>query len=316
MMPWSEAGSMRQRGIALITVLLVLAVVSVALVSMSTGRQFDIRRTETQLRSAQAWEYAHSLESWAVARLQEDFSKNKFDGDKDLWAKPVKNQTVPGGYINGGITELQGRLNLNNLLSEGKPSDEDVQRFKRLFTYLNLKPELVDGIIDWIDEDQDIRYPDGAEDETYTALDPPYRAPNKLFADVAELLKVQGIGEKAYRKLLPYIYVADKREKLNINTASAMVLRCLGDDISKDKSESMFRANGKPFESVDDFLKDEALNGITLNKDSLTIASQYFLLSGYVVMGNQELSFQSHMVRDTEGKVKIGKRQRRSPAYE
>lgn len=315
-MAYFETGVRRQRGIALITVLLVLAVVSVALVSMSTERQLDIRRTETQQRSAQTWEYAHGLESWAVARLQEDFSKNKFDGEKDLWAKPVKNTAVPGGYINGSLSELQGRLNLNNLLSDGKPSDEDVQRFKRLFTYLNLKPELVDAIIDWIDEDQDIRYPDGAEDETYTALDPPYRAPNKLFADVAELLKVQGIGEKAYRKLLPYIYVADEREKLNINTASPMVLRCLADDISKDQSESMYRANGKPFESVDDFLKDEALNGLTLNKDSLTIASKYFLLSGHVAMGNHELSFQSHLVRNTEGGVKIGKRQRRSPAYE
>ncbi|PPD37022.1 MAG: general secretion pathway protein GspK [Methylomonas sp.] len=311
-----ETGFIHQQGIALITVLLVLAVVSVALVSMSTGRQFDIRRTETQLRSAQTWEYAHSLEAWAATRLQEDFSKTKFDGEKDLWAKPLKTKAVPGGNIAGRISELQGRLNLNNLLSDGKASDEDVQRLKRLFTYLNLKPELVEAIVDWIDEDQDIRYPDGAEDETYTALDTPYRAPNQYFADVSELVKVQGISDKVYRKILPYIYVADSREKLNINTASPMVLRCLADDISKDTAESMYRANGKPFESVDDFLKDEALNGIVLNKDSLTVTSKHFLLSGHVAMGNQELNFQSQLIRNAEGEVKIGKRQRRSPAYE
>ncbi|MFA5984153.1 MAG: type II secretion system minor pseudopilin GspK [Methylococcaceae bacterium] len=306
----------KQQGIALITVLLVLAVVTVVLVSMSSSRQFDIRRTQNQLRSNQAWEYLHAMEAWAKGRLQEDFDKNKFDAAKDVWDKPLKPKSIPGGTLEANITELQGRINLNNLLVEGKPSEQDVQRLKRLFVYLDIKPELIEPILDWMDEDQEIRYPEGAEDETYTALLPPYRSANRIFADVNELLKVQGVTVKDVHKLQNYIYVAKDYEQLNINTASAVVLRCLADDISKDKAESIYRANGKPFDKVDEFLKDEAMAGIEVNKDTLGVTSKHFLVSGKVEMDNNALVFQSQLYRDKEGKVSIITRSRRSPFYE
>ena len=63
-----------QQGIALITVLLVLSIATVALVSMSTSRQLDIRRTQNLLRSSQAFAYVYSLETWADTVLGKDKS--------------------------------------------------------------------------------------------------------------------------------------------------------------------------------------------------------------------------------------------------
>ena len=61
-----------QRGIALITVMLILAVVTIVLVGMSSDRQMDIRRTENQRRSIQAWEYVYGIEAWAETQLKVD----------------------------------------------------------------------------------------------------------------------------------------------------------------------------------------------------------------------------------------------------
>lgn len=300
-----------ERGIALITVMLVLAVVTVALVSMSSNRQMDIRRTENQLRAIQAWEYVHGLEAWAEGRLRADFADNKNDALTDLWSKPLST-TIPEGSFEANITELQGRINLNNLLVDGEASDDDVQRLKRLFSNLDIKPELVDAMLDWIDADMDIRYPHGAEDETYTKLSQPYRSANSLFSDVSELLRVQGFTLKDYEKLLPYIYVTENYEPLNVNTASAVVLRAMADDIKKDQAESIFRASGKPFEKVEDFLKDEAMAGISVNKTSLSVTSNHFLLSGQIDMGKNGLAFQSLLKRNKDGVVTVVSRMRRS----
>jgi len=301
-----------ERGIALITVMLVLAVVTVALVSMSSNRQMDIRRTENQLRSTQAWEYLYGLEAWAENQLRADFASNKNDALTDLWGKPLSSTSIPEGSFEAGIIDLQGRINLNNILVDGEASDDDVQRLKRLFSNLDIKPELVDAMLDWIDTDMEIRYPHGAEDETYTKLSQPYRSANSPFSDVSELLRVQGFTLKDYQKLLPYVYVANSYEPINVNTASAVVLRCLADDMKKDQAESIFRASGKPFEKVEDFLKDEAMADISVNKMSLSVTSNHFLLSGQIDMGKNGLAFQSLLKRSKDGVVTVVRRMRRS----
>jgi len=301
-----------QRGIALITVMLVLAVVTVSLVSMSSDRQMDIRRTENQLRSTQAWEYLYGLETWAENQLKADFASNKNDALTDLWSKPLSSTSIPEGSFNADIIELQGRINLNNLLVDGEASTDDVQRLKRLLSNLDIKPELVDAMLDWIDTDMEIRYPHGAEDETYTKLSPPYRSANSPFADVSELLRVQGITQTDYEKLLPYIYVAEGYEPINVNTASAVVLRAMADGIKKDQAESIYRASGKPFEKIEEFLKDEAMEGVSVNKTSLSVVSKHFLLSGQIDMGKNGLAFQSQLKRSADGTVKVIRRLRRS----
>ena len=299
-----------QQGIALITVLLVLAVVTVALVAMSSDRQMDIRRTQNQVRAIQAWSYVHGLETWAEQQLRTDLAENGFDADSDNWSQPLPVTSIAQGNIEAGIIEFQGRIHLNNLLVEGQASDPDVQRLKRLFVYLDIKPERVDAMLDWIDSDMEIRYPNGAEDETYGRISPPYRSANSPFSDVSELLQVQGFSQEDYEKLLPYVYVANAYEPLNVNTASPEVLRCLADGIKKNRAESIHMAHGKPFENVEDFLKDEAMVGISVDKKSLAVTSKHFLLSGKINMGSNAWMFQSQLRRDGDGVVTVIKRKR------
>lgn len=304
-----------QSGIALITVMLVLSIATVAVVSMSTARQMDIRRTENQLRQMQGWEYVYGLEAWAKARLQQDAKDNELDGLQDSWGKPLAEMAVAEGSIQAQIEDMQGRINLNNVWVDGKVSEQDLNRIKRLWLLLKLKPELLDAFLDWIDDDMEIRYPNGAEDETYGRHKPPYRAANRLFTEISELLLLEGMTREQYEKILPYVYVADEYTPLNINTASAMVLRCLADDMSADQAESIFRASGKPFEKIDDFLKDEAVTDSAIGKYGLSVMSQHFLLTGQIKMGKNQWLFSSHLLRDKQGSTRLIKRQRRSFAH-
>lgn len=307
-------GCQRQRGIALITVMLILAIATVAVVSMSSARQLDIRRTENQVRGSQAWEYAYGLEAWACGRLDADAKTGDVDALDEAWSRPMQTTISADGTMRANIEDLQGRINLNNLMSEGKISKDDLKRFERLLAILNLKAELAQAIADWIDADMDIRYPRGAEDETYTRLKPAYRAANRQFADVSELLLVQGVTREIYEKLLPYVYVVDGYAPLNVNTASATVLRSLADDISADQAESMFRAKGKPFQKITEFLKNEVVADVGIKQYGLDVSSQNFVLQGQIDMGKTHLQFESQLQRRGGG-VQLVKRQRKGLSH-
>lgn len=291
-----------QRGVALITVLLVLALATVTVVSMSSERQLDIRRTENLLRGDQLWLWVQSLESVASERLMDD--------DQAMWRKPLKVGEIGGAGLQAGLEEQQGKLNLNNLIVDGEVSEVDVLRFKRLLAQLELKQDLVDAILDWLDEDSVIRYPLGAEDEAYSQKRPPHRAGNGQFADVSELLLVQGVSGRDYEILRPFIYAVPGYAALNVNTASATILRCLADDISADRAESMFRASGKPFKDVAEFFKDEAVANLGISRQGLTVNSEYFLMAGMVNMGKLRLQFASHLKRHANGQITVLRRAR------
>ena len=297
---------MLQQGIALIMVLLILAIATVALVSMSSSRQLDIRRTENLLRSAQAYEYVYSLESWAANTLRDDTHENK--------SGSLPETAILGGTMQAQLTDLQGRFNLNNLLVEEKPSDLDVKRFKRLLAELKIKPVIVDAILDWMDADAEIRYPEGAEDETYFQRKTPYRSANRPFADISELLLIHGITLEDYNALKPYIYVDGSYAPVNVNTAAPLLIRCLANDLSAKDAELLSRAiKRKPFKSIETFLQQGTVAALGINKQGLSVTSHNFLLSGAVRVGKISLLFDTQLKRLENGKISLIKRQRRSP---
>ncbi len=307
----------RSQGVALIMVLLILSIATVALVSMSSSRQLDIRRTENLLRSAQAFEYMYRLESWAAKTLRDDRHENNLDSFADNWAKALPETAIQSGTMQARLSDLQGRFNLNNLLVEEKPSDIDLQRFKRLLAELKIKPAVVDAILDWLDANSEIRYPDGAEDETYFQQKTPYRSANRLLADVSELLLIHGIGQDDYNKLKPYVYVDGSYAPLNVNTASPLLIRCLADNLSAKNVELVSRAiQHKPFKTVEAFLQHDAIAKLGINKQGLSVSSGNFLLSGAVRVGNMSLLFDSQLKRRENGLITLIKRQRRSPDHD
>jgi general secretion pathway protein K len=299
-----------QHGVALITALLVVALATIAAVSMATRQQLDIRRTGSLLHGEQAYSYVLGAESWAQVVLARDLRESAIDTLEEDWSTQPPVSVVEGGSIFGRIIDLQGRFNVNNLVAGGDPDNDAIERFKRLLQLLELDETLADPLIDWIDADIDVRFPDGAEDETYLLLDTPYRAANQPLADISELRLVKGYSAEVLEKLRPFIVALPEVTSINVNTAGAEVLSTIAEDLSTSDGEALVEARGEEgFESVDSILQDTTLAGKNVPAASLSVTSQWFLMVSESNIGDGRARLAS-LIQRTPQAVLVVRRQR------
>ena len=228
-----------QRGVALITALLVIALVTAAAVAMASRQQLDIRRTANMLQRDQAYVYAMGAEIMARAVLAKDDPQK--DHKEEDWGKSGATIPFEGGLLTGTLEDIQGRFNLNNVVKNGVASPPDVERLKRLLQILKGKspsdpdkevwknaepPDLANAVLDWIDADSNVSS-SGAEDSDYLQTERPYRAANAPMASTSELLLVRGFTAGIYREVAPYVTALPEYTKINVNTAKLEVLRSL-----------------------------------------------------------------------------------------
>ncbi len=280
------------RGVALLTALLIVAIATAAAASLAASQQIDIRRSDNLLTGGQARMYLAATERWALERLAEDRKKNNHDSIEDIWAQDVPAFIIEGGRVSGAMIDLDGRFNLNNLVTaEGKPSAAHVTQFRRLLGTLRIEEGLTDAIVDWLDPDSEVTYPDGAEDGTYLASPRPYRSGNTRMVHPSELRLVSGVTDAIYRTLLPHVTALPATTRINVNTASAAVLRSLSESLNAAQAEALVatRTEDGPFRDSPDFVARWGL--ITANTEGLpepqlySAQSLYFLLRTEVILG-------------------------------
>ena len=186
---------------------------------------------------------------------------------------------------------------------QGQIDQPQVQALQRLLESLELKPELAQAIVDWIDPDRDPLFPDGAEDSDYTVMNPAYLAANQPFTSVSELRLVKGVDRETYDKLAPYVCALLPGTTLNVNTALAPVLAALSDD-GVDVTELKHLLETRPdegYDKVDDFLNAANLTVNAELKAQLGVASQYFLLRAEARVGDGRAMLYSMLFRDENG---------------
>ena len=108
----------KQRGVALVSVLFVVALTAIVAVEMTERLQLQIHRTTNLTGSRQAYWYAVGAEHYVkqqLKRINEDANKrsNTIHSGQD-WAKPLQ-FPVDGGTIAGELKDLQACFNLNSL---------------------------------------------------------------------------------------------------------------------------------------------------------------------------------------------------------
>ena len=113
-----------------------------------------------------------------------------------------------------------------------------------------------------IDADINVTYPDGAEDETYLLVEPPYRAANRPMFNISELRLVQGFTPEVIAVLEPHVTALPEETIININTASAAVLRALHQELDEAAVEQLITDRGEDgYAELDTFLEHDALAG-------------------------------------------------------
>ena len=221
----------------------------------------------------------------------EDRQESKIDSLDEYWATGIPALPIEGGYLTGYLEDEQARFNLNTLTV----SETALNRFRRLCDNLDVEDNFIPALMDWIDDDFDIRDPDGME-ENYEN----YRVANREMADISELLLVANVTVEMYDKLKPHVTALPATSTINVNTMSEVVFQSLADDV--DVKKMIEEREEDPFESVEDFI--ERLQ-IPVEIEGLSVDTKYFRAHGQVVQGEQNFNLTSLVYRDDNGKTTV-----------
>jgi len=216
-----------QRGIALVTAVMIVAIATAIAVQIAFAHQIWFRQMENVAdRDATDWLRRGALH-WASLALLEDAAQNSTDHLGESWAMGLPTLPVEGGTIKVSIEDAQSRFNLNSIGGTDPTSQANLQVLQRLLEGLQLDPQLANAVADWIDPNSEARA-GGAEDIDYLNLNPPYRAANRPMASVDELRLIRGFDAKTVAALLPYVTVLPATSNnINVNTASPELLAAL-----------------------------------------------------------------------------------------
>ena len=305
----------RQRGLAAVTAILIVAVAASAATLMLAQQSAMLDQTMLVASRAQADQYSRAGLDWVRGVLLEDAATSKFDSLDEGWAQPIAALPVERAVVSGAITDEQGKFNLNNLVgSNDTASKLDVDIFKAILASQGLAPELAEAVIDWIDFNDDLAGTAGAENAYYLSLKRPYRIANVAMTQVEELYRVRGFDAAAVRKLRPYVTALPRgpvRGTININTASQVVLQAL---LPKQPPEDIVKwvagRKGKPMKTKDEIVA-WAKNPPPGALDALDVQSSYFLARINVAQDDVELSTEALLQRtDMAAPVIIWRRPR------
>jgi general secretion pathway protein K len=308
-----------QHGVAIITALLIMAIVAVISVTLARHMMMNVRRTGNIIANEQALMYITGAEEVADYALKLDRQDNATDDNGEKWAQP-RSLPFEGGTLTGIIKDQQGCFNINNLYSGNKVNDIAKQRFQQLLSSQKLDPGLADAVIDWIDPDLRTTLPDGAEDGYYTNLPKPYRAANQPMQSLSELRMVKGFNvapanntgattaaatATVYDTIAPYLCAFGQPASINVNTAPVEVLISLAPNMTQDQAQAIVDNRTDPatgkikgYNSVADMISINKLSKVITSTSQLSVTTDYFLLVSNVITNQSRVQMFSLLYRD------------------
>ena len=328
-------GPRRQRGVALIIALILVALATILATKLSYDGWLERRRTIGIIATEQAYLFGTGAEALAADALNAIGQTGATSGSTaptvpgqnaqqvnltQPWAQPTQPLPIsspenpegePIGILQAAIQDMQGRFNLNNLAHMTQVNGQWVEdpvpleQFQRLLVLVGLEPKWAGIARDWIDPDDQAGQPDGAEDNVYTMQNPPYRTGNWPMMSPAELMNLPGFGADRYRKIAPYVTALPSATvKINVCTAPAVVIESLADSLSGEYTDEVL-ANGRKSGCFPDVPTLQAVLGKNASQTANLFydQSQYFRLTTRVTLGTTQFTLYSLLYRGQGGKV-------------
>ena len=313
-----------QKGFALLTVLLVVALVSIVSSQLLYDQQVHIQRSSYMIHQAHSVSVAYGFESWVKKGLKADAKDNQTDHLNEQWAQPLVPIAFADGMVSGQLLDMQARLNVNNVLEK----DANLQSFwkKMIERYLDQRLQgrqnmngFADVLTDWVDaDDETLDY--GAESSVYLLNNPAYRAANQPMVMVSELKNLQGMQTLQAVDLFrvqQHLSALPSVTTINVNTADVEVLMAMTDWLTEDIAKQWAQQRAlEPAEEVNTFftfLTDQT--GFTpeeiandLPAQVLDVKSQYFLLEAQVDYDEVKQIVSSIFNRKSEDEVTLVQR--------
>jgi general secretion pathway protein K len=303
-----RADASSERGAALLTVLLLVALIAVLAGTALEKLRLATRLGGNAIAMDQARAYSYAAETLALTKVSDllgrDNSRVTLAGG---WSGRPIPLPVPGGIATARLVDGGNCFNLNSLVVETAPGIYAVYtpsriQFARLIRLVGGPAASAESIAaaasDWIDTDTspiDL----GAEDSSYGGQATPYRTANTLMGDPSELRAVVGVTPQIYAKLRPWLCALPiaKPSKINVNTLlpeqAPLMAMLLPDTMTVEGArQALLRRPPQGYESPAAFWKVPALSAITPLPDAVAqtaITTTWFALQVDVTVGDAEL---------------------------
>jgi general secretion pathway protein K len=237
----------RQRGVAVITALLLTTLAVTIVASLFWQQQVQVRSMENQRLHLQTKWILRGALDWTRLILRQDGQDHQgYTWDQDVWATPlaetrlddyVERERVDGekydATLSGQIIDAQSRYNLANLADKKQVNPAQVAVFARLLQNLQLNPALAQAVADEVAAGQSPASPStpaGGGKETMAPL------------RVEDLLAVPGFTPQTVERLRDLVVVLPAQTVVNLNTAPAEVIAALIPNFSLAEATALVNA--------------------------------------------------------------------------
>ena len=212
---------------------------------------------------------------------------------------------LPQAFLSGRITDLQGRLNVQNLVVDGQVSEPDLLAFAKLFSLLKLPPqELQQLIYNWRLTRSNTSNPN---DEGVQSLLP-------LQAQRIEQLGWLGVSAASLARLQPFITLLPVRTPVNLNTAPAEVIYACIPSLTMAQAQRLVNQRQlMHFQSLTDVSKVVAETNGQLSDTRHGVKTRFFEIRGRLRQ-DQLVVEQRAVVQRDDLVVKVLWRQDGAPA--
>jgi general secretion pathway protein K len=251
----------KERGVALIISLLVVAIVTALALLFTARQQLWMRQIENRNNFTMAIDVAIAAIDMSRLTLRDDARRNKYDHLLEPWTIPIPPMAVEQGKISGRISELQGKFNLTNLLPEQnttiRADDKDLVRAASAFGVTPSNLALL------LTQFQSLRKRE------------PYSTP-----ELSELMRLAALPAESQAAFEHNLSVLPERTPVNVNFASTEALQAAIDGLSSgDASNVISERTGNPFKTLAAFTKTlpESLRA-SATENKVTVQSQYFMV--------------------------------------
>ncbi|WP_238482303.1 type II secretion system minor pseudopilin GspK [Noviherbaspirillum aridicola] len=308
----------RQRGVAVITALLLTTLAITIVASLFWQQQVQVRSIENQrLQLQKQWILRGALD-WSSLILREDRvidtrgGKQGIDHLGEPWAVPLAETRldqyvdnpqaagdIPDAALSGGIIDATSRYNLGNLVQNAQIKPEEVAAFSRLLGFLQLNPSLAQATAQVMQRAEAASRTSTAPGQApATSSEQPLR-----MMQIDDLLAVPGFTPEAVEKLRDYVVFipvddASKPVKINVNTAPAEVLAARIATLALSEATSIVaKRQNAAFSDVQSFVTALGKGTSDVSSNALAVSTDYFLVNGNVRLNRAGMEMQALIYR-------------------
>ena len=279
----------RQRGIAVITAILIAALVASLAFALSTRERLWLRQVENRNDFSAAQAMALSAIDLARLTLRDDMRDNQVDHLLENWTTPIPPVNVEQGRVGGRLIELQGRFNLFNLQENGQPDKRGIEALEKLLRQNSLPAEWAKKLAELMVSQSSLL----ARQRSGAALAP------LPFYNLADLAEMAGIEQGKLRPLEAWVTLLPEMTPVNVNFAGPEVLAAVTPGLALAQAEQIVGQRlGGHFKSVQEFLKalPENLRS-SADSGAYTVESKYFLSETESWFGLAQVHYQGLIYR-------------------